>query len=66
MTARRIIFLFLCIVGLFLSSTTDVFAQPGNGDDPDQVPITGIEYLIGGGVAYGIRSLIKGRKKKGD
>jgi len=66
MTARRTIFFFLCIVGLLLSHSTDVFGQPGNGTDPDQVPITGIEYLLGGGVAYGIRSLIKGRKKKGD
>lgn len=66
MTARRAILLLLCIIGLFLWNSTDVFGQPGNGGDPDQVPITGIEYLIGGGIAYGIRSLIKGRKKKGD
>jgi len=66
MTARRIILFFLCIVALVLWQSTEVFAQPGDGTDPDSVPITGIEYLIGGGVAYGIRSLIKARKKKGD
>lgn len=69
MTARRLLIFLLCIVVLFIWNTTDVFGQPtppGDGTDPDSVPITGIEYLIGGGLAYGIRSLLKARKKNSD
>lgn len=66
MAARRILNLLLCVVGLCLFQTTDVFGQPGDGTDPDQVPITGIEYLVGGGLLYGIRSLLKARKKNSD
>lgn len=33
-----------------------VSAQPGNPGDPD-VPITGIEWLIGGGAVLGVRNL---------
>lgn len=52
---------------MFLVQTVDVYAQPGDFPDPDNpVPITGLEYLIGGGIAYGIRSLIKARKKNSD
>jgi len=65
MAAKRILIFLFCTVALFSLQTT-VFAQPGDGPPTDDVPITGIEYLIGGGIAYGIRSLIKGRKKKGD
>jgi hypothetical protein len=43
-----------------------LFAQPGDpGGDPD-LPITGIEYLIGGGAVIGIRTLLKRMKQKGD
>jgi hypothetical protein len=42
----------------------ELFAQPGDPDPPDNpIPITGIEYLLGGGILYGIRSLLKARKK---
>lgn len=71
MTVRRLIIFLLCTVFLFVWHT-DVFGQPpgGNGPpgdptDPD-VPITGLEYLIGGGIAYGIRSVLKLRKKQSD
>ncbi len=38
-------------------------AQPGDpGGDPD-VPITGIEILIGAGGALGIKKMLKKRKK---
>jgi len=73
MTARRILIFFLCVVALFLWHSADVFGQPGGGPpgnpggDPDApVPITGLEYLIGGGIAYGVRSLLKARKKQSD
>jgi hypothetical protein len=38
--------------------------QPGDpGGDPD-VPITGIEILLGGGALLGMRKLIKSRKDR--
>ncbi len=40
-------------------------AQPGDpGGDPDQVPITGIEILIGAGGALGLKKAWENRKKK--
>lgn len=67
MTARRILSFLLCTVVLVLVQSVDVFGQPGGFPDPDNpVPISGIEYLIGGGLVYGIRSLIKSRKKHSD
>ena len=58
---RSVLVLLLTVV------CTWVFGQPGDpGGDPD-VPITGLEYLIGGGALYGIRTLLKKRmKQKGD
>ncbi len=51
----------LFVILLFVACP--IFAQPGNpGGDPD-VPITGIEYLIALGGAYGIRKLVKSNKK---
>jgi hypothetical protein len=42
---------------LFLLCPLLVAAQPGDpGGDPD-VPITGIEFLLGGGALLGIRQL---------
>lgn len=39
--------------------------QPHNpSGDPDAVPITGIEYLLIGGGAYGVSRLLKNKKKK--
>ena len=65
MTARRIFFLFTFTFVLFVFLTPDLLAQPGDpGGDPDKVPITGIEYLLGGGILYGIRSLLKARKNR--
>jgi hypothetical protein len=52
--------IFCCVV--FLSH-----AQPGPGDpsqDPDAVPITGLEYLLIGGGVYGISRLLKKGKPK--
>lgn len=67
MTARRTLYFLLCTVLLVVFQSADVFGQPGGFPDPDNpVPITGIEYLIGGGLFYGIRSLIKSRKKNSD
>lgn len=63
MAARRILLVFLCTVVLSLWQTT-AFGQPGDPPNPDDVPITGLEYLLGGGILYGIRSLLKARKNK--
>lgn len=39
-------------------------SQPGDpGGDPD-VPITGIEFLVGGGALLGIRKIIATRKSR--
>ncbi|HMJ67983.1 MAG TPA: hypothetical protein VK508_03775 [Cyclobacteriaceae bacterium] len=62
MAVRRIFLLLICTIVLSLWQTV-VFGQPGDPPNPDDVPITGLEYLLGGGVLYGIRSLLKGRKK---
>lgn len=46
-----------------MAKATDACAQPGDPNDPDNpVPITGLEYLIGGGILYGVRSLLRARK----
>ena len=38
--------------------------QPQNpSGDPDAVPITGIEYLLIGGGAYGVSRLLRNKKK---
>jgi hypothetical protein len=48
----------------FLSSYSVINAQPGDpGGDPD-VPITGIEILIGAGGALGVKKVLEKRKKK--
>jgi hypothetical protein len=50
----------LVVFLLFFAGTVQTFAQPGNPDeDPDNpVPITGIEWLIAGGCALGLRKLL--------
>lgn len=57
---------FFAIIILSVASITVVNAQPpppGNpGVDPD-VPITGIEILIGAGGALGLKKLLNKRKK---
>lgn len=57
---RRLVFLvFISIV------PGSIFAQPvPPEDDPDKVPITGIEYLIIGGGAYGVSRLLRKKKDK--
>ncbi len=65
MTARRLLFFAMCTVVLLMQAAI-VYAQPGDPGDPDAVPITGLEYLLGGGILYGIRSLLKARKKQSD
>lgn len=55
----------LC-VAVFTFAYVAVFAQPGNdpNDGNPPAPITGLEYLIGGGVLIASRYFYKKHKKK--
>ncbi len=55
----------LGVFAIFLIVSLSAKAQPGNpggGTDPD-VPITGIEILIGIGSAFGVSRFFKGKGK---
>lgn len=53
----------LAIVLIFLGFNA-VNAQPGDpGEDPDAVPLGGVEILLVAGGALGIRKLIKSKDK---
>ncbi len=54
------------LVSITIILVTPVFlaAQPVPPPQPDVVPITGIEYLLLGGGAYGIYRFQKKRKKR--
>jgi hypothetical protein len=55
----------LASISLLLVSTMWVYGQPGNpGTQP--VPITGLEYLLIGGGAYGASRLLKKKNKSVD
>jgi hypothetical protein len=63
MTVKRLALALVLVTG----TTLMVLAQPQPQDpqaDPD-VPITGIEYLLIGGGAYGISRLLKRKGKDG-
>ncbi|MEI9919975.1 MAG: hypothetical protein WDO14_14440 [Bacteroidota bacterium] len=64
MTARRILFVLIWHARSVRVSNSRCAWTTGDPDPPDNpIPITGIEYLLGGGILYGIRSLLKARKK---
>jgi hypothetical protein len=54
----------LVVLVLFFAGTVQTFAQPGDPEtDPDNaVPITGIEWLIAGGCALGLKKLLSSKK----
>lgn len=53
----------LALLTMFSLSTYCAIAQPGNpAGDPDVVPITGLEYLLIAGGAYGASRLIRRKK----
>ena len=67
MRSLYLAFLGFCLFVLFMASPLNVFAQPGDPTpDPDTVPITGIEILVGLGGLMGIRKMRDLRKKKPD
>ena len=52
------------LITILLLIACSLMAQPGDpASDPD-VPITGIEYLIGGGLFFGIRYFLKRKKRE--
>lgn len=56
-----LIFIFL-IIGYFTLNAQP--GDPGGGGDPDNpVPITGIEYLIAAGAAFGAKKIYDKKKK---
>jgi hypothetical protein len=52
------------VLAVILASSFQLIAQPGNPEeDPDNaVPITGIEWLLAGGAALGLKKLLGNRK----
>ena len=57
-------FLGFCLFVLFLTSPLIVFGQPGDPQtDPDTVPITGIEILLGLGSLFGAKKIFDFKKK---
>ena len=59
--------LVLLSIKLILFTSIVGFAQPNlPPPDPDRVPISGIEYLLVGGGAYGIYRVSKKKKKNNE
>jgi len=54
----------LIVFALLFAGTFQLLGQPGDPEtDPDNaVPITGIEWLLAGGCALGIKKLLSSRK----
>jgi hypothetical protein len=66
-------FLLHAVLIIALTTTTNLFAQPGAGcgspgnpcdPGPPPVPITGIEILLGAGALLGAKKFVDRRKKK--
>jgi len=56
----------LASISLVVLSTFWAYGQPGNPDSSQPVPITGLEYLLVGGGAYGVSRLLKKKHKSED
>jgi hypothetical protein len=54
----------LIVFAVFFAGTFPLFGQPGDPQtDPDNaVPVTGLEWLLAGGCALGVRKLIASKK----
>jgi hypothetical protein len=54
----------LIVFAILFAATFQLFAQPGDPQtDPDNaVPITGLEWLLAGGAALGVKKLLSSRK----
>ena len=55
----------LIVFAILFAGTFQLFGQPGDPQtDPDNaVPITGLEWLLAGGAALGVKKLLSSRKK---
>ena len=68
LTLRNFYRLLLFVALIFVN--VNLMAQPGGGHPcpkppcPPPVPITGIEILLAGGVALGVRKLVKNKRTK--
>jgi hypothetical protein len=61
---KRFLIRLLVTITFILIIVDYTSAQPGDpGGDPDAVPITGIELLIGAGAAFGARKLFVTRNR---
>ena len=65
---RRLAFMVTLILTSWLAQAQVGPGNPGNpgnpAGDPDVVPITGLEYLLIGGGAYGVSRLMRRKKDK--
>ncbi|MEJ1238224.1 hypothetical protein WBG78_08855 [Chryseolinea sp. T2] len=65
---RRLAFMAILTLITWVAQAQIGPGNPGNpGDpagDPDAVPITGLEYLLIGGGAYGVSRLMRRKKDK--
>jgi hypothetical protein len=60
---RKFLFLAFILLSSAVAKTQPGSGPPGNPGNPD-VPITGIEILIGAGGAFGLKKILENRKKK--
>jgi hypothetical protein len=54
----------LYLIVLFIFLIIPVFGQPGDPNDSDAVPLTGIEFLLAGGALLGIGRLFSLKRQK--
>jgi hypothetical protein len=54
----------LVVFAVLFAGTFQSFGQPGDpqSDPDDAVPITGLEWLLAGGAALGIKKLLSAKK----
>jgi hypothetical protein len=51
------------LIVILLLMASPILGQPGDPSTDPDVPITGIEYLLGGGLVLGIRYILKRKKR---
>jgi hypothetical protein len=61
---RQVLFLRSTFVLGFLLLVTIANAQPGGPPPNPDVPITGLEFLVGGGIYLGVRNILNRNSKK--
>jgi hypothetical protein len=52
------------VLGFLLLASFAVYAQPGGPPPDPDVPITGLELLVGGGIYLGVRNILNRNSKK--